>query len=955
MWRHQTFLGDAGQGCVSRGRGLLAGLFVLGLLLPTSLESSTPSLEKGKLLLDQGRTREARDLLRKSVRQEPTNPEAHFVLGRAELAASHPQLASASARRSIALGDTVAAYHLLLAESEWFGAVTPPLHDALEHAAAAKHEYEKVLALDPRNIQARQGLVRYYLEAPAARGGTEQRGKAVLDATRIRTVSIGVGRGVQMSFAAYAWGVYGSFAAIYLVLLLTGAAVGFLRLRDSVAFQFALLWLGMGMWFFTPDTPLVGLWPRWASASVAIASALVPAVAGALVLRVFAVFPTRTRLGTLLLRWQWVVWVVFGLWAVADLARLLGELSPAMAPLAAATRLLRIDSTWQLLLVVGLLGSLVVAQRMESHGKPQRRFRTFEAGLGFMLASGILYVALYYPPVPESLAVARWIGEWCLAPLLFAIGAVVCARAILAHRLFGLRFVIRRGLQHLLLSRGVLMAEAFVLFLVLVDLFRRSGSPLTTSVPVVAGLSILTAGLATAGLRRVNRPLMAALDRRFFTGAYDARRVLLEVGRQVPGLAEREAILGRAGEAVLAALHPARIAFYLRGADGAPWSVGWRGTTQPLPGTSETEVPAPTEDLAALSDPMVEIEEGRSWVERPLSREELDGVREAGAPATFELFVALRSSKEVLGCAALAAKLSEEPYSREDRELLQAVARQMGLALENATLLEVARREAQQARDLEIARRVQQGLFPRELPQIAGWECAATCRPARAVGGDYYDLFEVAPGQVAVALGDVSGKGLGASLLTASLHAVVRSRMPQGSGNPGAMMAEINKHLVDSTPPEIFATLFVGVLDVESGRLRYASGGHPPPFVLRAASGNAVPLAVGGTLVGMLEGVHFPEGEALLEPGDVLVIYSDGVTEATDQGQAMLEEAGLLCALAGARGLDAQSTLERLIEAVDGFVAGAEQADDISVIVIRRAPERAEPHRGKTPGPGGQP
>src|SRR5262249_32456380 len=140
------------------------------------------------------------------------------------------------------------------------------------------------------------------------------------------------------------------------------------------------------------------------------------------------------------------------------------------------------------------------------------------------------------------------------------------------------------------------------------------------------------------------------------------------------------------------------------------------------------------------------------------------------------------------------------------------------------------------SRDLAAAWQVQQNLFPRELPSAPGWEFAALCRPARTVAGDYYDLFETAPGRIAVALGDVSGKGLGPALVMVGLRALVRCRLPRRGGNLAGLMEEINGYLLATTPEDMFVTLFLAFLDVRTGQLGFVNGGHPPPLVFDEAA-----------------------------------------------------------------------------------------------------------------------
>jgi sigma-B regulation protein RsbU (phosphoserine phosphatase) len=131
------------------------------------------------------------------------------------------------------------------------------------------------------------------------------------------------------------------------------------------------------------------------------------------------------------------------------------------------------------------------------------------------------------------------------------------------------------------------------------------------------------------------------------------------------------------------------------------------------------------------------------------------------------------------------------------------------------------------SRDLQQAREVQDCLFPQAVPVHSGWEFAAVCRPARMLAGDYYDLFEVQPGQVTVALGDVMGKGLGAALVMAELHALVRNRFRHGPVDLAGLMEELNDELLISTPPDLFVTLFLGVLNLDTAEFHYVNAGHP--------------------------------------------------------------------------------------------------------------------------------
>jgi sigma-B regulation protein RsbU (phosphoserine phosphatase) len=259
------------------------------------------------------------------------------------------------------------------------------------------------------------------------------------------------------------------------------------------------------------------------------------------------------------------------------------------------------------------------------------------------------------------------------------------------------------------------------------------------------------------------------------------------------------------------------------------------------------------------------------------------------------------------------------------------------MALENAALVEVAKREAQQAKELEIARGVQQNLFPKNLPEREGWQFAAMCRPARAVGGDYYDLFELDSKRVGLALGDVSGKGLGPALMMSSIHAITQGGLASLAGEPARFVESLNEQLVRSTAQGMFATFFVGVLDTGTGELRYVNAGHNPPFVVPGGSSDVSTLTEGGLMVGAFRGAKFISSDLHMGEGDLLVVFSDGITEAMNEAGEMFEEEKLLGAILKARACGkASEILSLIIDAVDRFVGEAEQSDDISVVVVMR-------------------
>jgi len=249
-------------------------------------------------------------------------------------------------------------------------------------------------------------------------------------------------------------------------------------------------------------------------------------------------------------------------------------------------------------------------------------------------------------------------------------------------------------------------------------------------------------------------------------------------------------------------------------------------------------------------------------------------------------------------------------------------------------LIEEQRRRQRLENELSIAREVQEQLFPRSLPSVPGLELAAICRPARTVSGDYYDFVSLGPSRLAIALADISGKGISAALLMASLQAALRSQAEiAGHSDPAELVARLNAGMFKNTSDDRYATFFYGVYDAEAKTLTYTNAGHLAPFFV--TNGNVQRLEEGGTVVGLFEEYVYEQRTLQVEPGSVLVAFSDGLTEPEN---AFGEEFGmrrLQDEIMRQGNTSAQRMAEDLIAASEQWAGAAEQADDITVVVAR--------------------
>jgi phosphoserine phosphatase RsbU/P len=262
--------------------------------------------------------------------------------------------------------------------------------------------------------------------------------------------------------------------------------------------------------------------------------------------------------------------------------------------------------------------------------------------------------------------------------------------------------------------------------------------------------------------------------------------------------------------------------------------------------------------------------------------------------------------------------------------------------------------------ELAIAQEVQAQLFPLQVSELESLEVHGFCRPARTVSGDYYDFVSASSHKLILAVGDISGKGISAALLMATIHSAVRAysmeKLPQmreavaagavaGEGrmiaawpegvevSPAALLGLLNHQLYESTPPEKYATLFLGIYDGRSHRLTYANGGHLPPFLV-GADGSVRKLEAGGTVVGLFDNIDYEEDSVSMRPGEIFVAYSDGVTEPeNDFGE--FGEQRLLDLVRSNRHLPLAQISQTVTTAVDDWIGDREQPDDVTLVLAR--------------------
>jgi serine phosphatase RsbU (regulator of sigma subunit) len=359
----------------------------------------------------------------------------------------------------------------------------------------------------------------------------------------------------------------------------------------------------------------------------------------------------------------------------------------------------------------------------------------------------------------------------------------------------------------------------------------------------------------------------------------------------------------------------------------------------------EPAVEAPRQEAGpeldiAPNDPIVAYFASASGVVE-IEKLDLDSpaLREMKA-ADIKMVVPLVSQGELIGLLNLGPRLSQQEYSADDRKLLNDLATQTAPAVQVAQLVRQQQQQAQERerieQELRVARLIQQTLLPKELPNLPGYQLAAYYQPAREVGGDFYDFFDLEDGRLGIVVGDVTDKGVPAALVMATTRTMLRASA-QRLDSPGEVLKRVNDVMVDDIPPNMFVTCLYAILDPATGRLHYANAGHDLPYRRRASTSGAEELRATGMPLGLLPGMGYEEKEIVLEKGESVLFYSDGLVEAHDPQREMFGFPRLQ-GLVGTHRSGGQEMVSFLLSELARFTGDEwEQEDDITLVTLDRS------------------
>jgi sigma-B regulation protein RsbU (phosphoserine phosphatase) len=582
----------------------------------------------------------------------------------------------------------------------------------------------------------------------------------------------------------------------------------------------------------------------------------------------------------------------------------------------------------------GFFSSIFTKSSMAISPDAKRRLRLLYWGATVsMVPLFVITLAAFIPGKSMYDIFPDWLIAWAL--IMTTIFPLTMAYVIVVQRAIDVRVAIRQGIKYALAKSGIRVLQVVITLGLAYPAVKLAYDPSMNLVWKVG--AALLAAIAVWRTSRHADKLRNWIDRRFFREAYNAEQVLSELSDQVRGIVETRPLIETVAARLSETLHIPQVAVLLGG--GGPYRPAYALGYASAPEVSFAPGAGAAKVLQRQNEPArVYLDDPDSWLYREPGVEDKD--RAQLEQLHSELLLPLSAHDKLLGFISLGPKRSDEPYSRTDVRLLKSVAAQTGLALENARLMsaiadEVAQRERLN-REVEIAREVQERLFPQTLPPIIGLDYAGACRPALGVGGDYYDFLALPGGRLGIAIGDVSGKGIAAALMMASLQASLRGEATRAPDNLAALIANVNRLVYEASSANRYATFFYGQYDPATRQLTYVNAGHNPPMLFHNNGTNwqVTRLETGGTVVGLLESFPYEQATVRIAPGDTLLAFTDGISEAMNNADEEWGEERLREAVKHCSGSKPAEIITQLMQSADAFANGAKQHDDMTLVVL---------------------
>jgi sigma-B regulation protein RsbU (phosphoserine phosphatase) len=554
-----------------------------------------------------------------------------------------------------------------------------------------------------------------------------------------------------------------------------------------------------------------------------------------------------------------------------------------------------------------------------------------------------LYAIAFLLPKLSPLQLGREVA-YTLTILSLLIGAGVIAWAIIRYQFLDVRFIIRRGFVFSITS-GVLIGIYMLGYTQAKSIVEIAlGDSAGAGLPMIEIFFLTFAVIAFQPLLSFMEDLV---ERIFFQGGQNYQQVLQNLSREIFGIVDpaqlRKKVTATLQETMLVEsahliLPKASASASLNSNQVKPANAVFStiiGPASNLVGTllsdrqSEREVRfEPNGQFIPLMAHMEAPIDERDLLEKinlPLERQNLAQLR-------AQLFLPVSHRDELVGVLTVGKKVTERRFSYEDMTLLSLLSTQIAIAYENTQLYQERLARQRLDEELHLAREIQRMLLPRQTPRSNHFEIAAINLPSLEVGGDYYDFVLLPGGLIGVAIGDIAGKGIPGALLMSNLQAAGRAAAIR-STRTDRVMEELNNQISRSTPAEKYATFFYCILWPEH-KLTYTNAGHNYPLHCHG-DGEICELRQSNLIVGVREGVKYDEHTTALQPGETLIFYTDGITEATNPGEEEFGVERLSAVIRANAKLSAEALRNAIYEAVLHFAGDAAQADDLTLVVVK--------------------
>jgi sigma-B regulation protein RsbU (phosphoserine phosphatase) len=655
-------------------------------------------------------------------------------------------------------------------------------------------------------------------------------------------------------------------------------------------------------------------------------------------------FPERSRIDV---RWPWLKWLALAVLSCNVVVALTIDYGAwynlsLFADVNAWNKIDNINdhvTNWTILFCITLYWVAIFAKlRTASSPDARRRMRLLclasVIGLGSVL---VIFGLLPWIGISDPAGIGiPWLG--LTGAILMLTFPLTLSYIVIVQRAMDVRILVRMGTKYALARTTIAVVQfavsalMFILFVApVIAGHRRDALGLALALLTIAGMFAMFFAHRVLGSRFQNW-----LDRKFFREAYNSELILNELAGQARTFTDSHSLIETVARRISDVLHVPHIAVLL--SQGGSFRVQ-QSLGLDVNGTLALSTAGSTiRHLTHTASPaVVDHRTPDRWLE-DADEQEKHFLKETRA----ELLLPLPGRDRLLGLLTMGAKQSEEAYSPSDLRLLGSLGLQTGLGLEIAELARSLAQESTQRalihREIEIAREVQERLFPQSIPSLVGVSLAGSCRPALGVGGDYYDIFEMMENKVGLAIGDVSGKGVPAALLMASLRACLRTMTTFGEADLAQLMERLNQLVYESSAAHRYATFFFAVYDPRGHKLVYVNAGHNPPFLLRNNAVGSSPcerLKAGGAVIGLLPHTTYEEESLILNMGDLLVLYTDGFSEAMTNDDEEWGEERMLAAVEAVRSQAAGEVISGLFEAADRFTQGAPQQDDMTLLALK--------------------